>query len=113
MKQHITVEQLEKLSDSQICKLNTLMKHKWHLTQEEFEKYNWNKVLKDMANYCTIGKMIEIWENHQPNYWINSITHFNNLGNVYLKDEYQGCLCNALWELTVWGIENNILKGEC
>ena len=67
MKQNITIDQLKELnSDEKVCSLNTLMNHEWDLSEEEFKEYNWNKILKDTSEYCTIGRMIEVIANNIP-----------------------------------------------
>lgn len=104
MKLHIDVDQLKELSMEQVCKLNTLLNHEWSLTEEEFKKYNWNKVLKDTAEYCTIGRMIEILKPYmleitQPNgiycpFQVKILTNNFETRRVFYEKE----LCNTLWK---------------
>jgi len=112
MKQHITVKQLEELSDKDVCKLNTLLRHEWDLTKQEFEKYNWEKVLEETAKYCNIGKMIDILDEKCYDY---TIYKYWNSKDVPVVESYDTLmiqksknyykigfddkeLCDALWE---------------
>lgn len=114
MKQHITIEQLKELTDEEIYTLNTLINNKWNLTKEEFENYknyNWNKILEDIARYCTIGKIMEILKknNFLSIYQVNKIPNNSDYGfkwvielfhhiecpiDIYESDE----LVDALWK---------------
>ena len=96
MKQCITVEQLEELkSDDKVCKLNTLMGHNWMIPREEMSDMTWNKILKDTAEYCTIGKMIEIAEPTRITY----NAEYNGWDVIVGNIAFAGVeLCDALWE---------------
>jgi len=104
MKQHITVKQLEELSDKDVCKLNTLLRHEWDLTKQEFEKYNWEKVLEDTAKYCTIERMIKILFEYTDIFEIQpAFLCVNGFGvRIILKNKQ--CLleakklCDVLWD---------------
>lgn len=115
MKLHIDIEQLEKLTMEQVCKLNTLLNHEWNLTEEEFKKYNWNKILKDTAEYCTIGRMIKILKQYYDNVEFEDNIYFGKPYVVYCRKfdkessliatdidifrKYKDFeLCNALWK---------------
>jgi len=108
LKQCITVEQLEELkSDDKVCKLNTLMGHNWMIPREEMSDMTWNKILKDTAEYCTIGKMIEILENSTNGNQFYSFTVGKNVETYvvtffdgeYKETHFRGkSLCDALWE---------------
>ena len=113
MKQHITIEQLKELNDDGVCQLNTLMNHEWNLTEEEFQKYTWEQILKDTSEYCTIGRMIEILVNYVPlienDYIEDSIDiecdrKTKSFVVEYRKNNFEFVnheadeLCDALWE---------------
>lgn len=120
MKQHITTEQLWELSKwsvleqektwDEIVEFNTLMGYEWNLTPEENEHYTFNKCCEDSARWTTIGKMIELIEQHidtmEPDDggWtigiiINSKFNAKHGGyDVSIKNIKAIELCDALWE---------------
>lgn len=107
MKQHITVEQLENLkSDEKVCILNTLLSHEWNLTEEEFKYYTWNKILNDSAEYCTIGRMIDVISSKYSLEIYSDIKIDDESGfkvfiwsDMYKREYIKEELCDALWEI--------------
>lgn len=110
MKQHITWDQFIELSYEQVAKLQKLINQKYHLVIDidDWEKIkNHRYVFEDgtesnihtsyigFLDKTTIGKMIEILEEHDIE-WYDRIFAVDYDHDIYKT--YEGELCDELWE---------------
>jgi hypothetical protein len=121
MKQHITIEQLKELNIIQLNDLVITLKMKKYWYKAKMRTLQYNKViLQEIANTCTIGKMIEILIENIPK--TNCIEDSIDIecdrvtktflveyrtSNFTFADFENKELCDALWEAV-----KSILKKE-
>lgn len=103
MKQHITVEQLQELTNKQQISLATLAGEYGNCCNTGGETMNLGK----LRGKFTIGKMIEILDKHHSELYNRLEIYKNeldewciglNTGEELIWLEYNDDLCDALWE---------------
>jgi hypothetical protein len=103
MKQHITLAELQSITESQFLKLYRLIRPGKQITDKRIihfqhsKRFGFDKLLSEI----NIGKMIEILSNKR---WLqietNSFTSELEVNNKYKLNSYYRSeeLCDALWE---------------